>query len=31
MEEDNKKQAFEMVLAVAITVLLWTLIFRMVA
>jgi hypothetical protein len=31
MEEDNKKLAFEMALAVAITVLLWTLIFRMVA
>ncbi len=31
MEEDNKKQAFEMALAVAITLLLWTLIFRMVS
>jgi hypothetical protein len=30
MEEDNNKMAFEMAMAVAITVLLWTIIFRMV-
>ena len=31
MEENNNKIAFEMAIAVAFTVLLWTLIFRMVA